>query len=59
MEVTISTEHVDSGNIEKEVEGEIQAFENWFRRWGETGPLTRAEVAILKTYFGWKMNLYK
>jgi hypothetical protein len=35
---------------------EIEEFDHWFQSQGNE-PLVRSEVAILKTYFAWKLNL--
>ena len=58
MKVEITTEHTKPTFIEQEAEEEIRAFEKWFMTLGNTGGLTRPEIAILKTYLGWRMDLF-
>ena len=59
MNVEITTESQERLAIEKEADQEIRDFEQWFMRLGNTGGLTLTEIAILKTYLGWKLGLHK
>lgn len=59
MVVNITAESQQPALIEKEAEQEIANFEKWFLTLGNTGKLIHSEVAILKTYLGWKLGMYK
>ena len=59
MQVQITTDCTDPKLLEREAEQEIENFEKWFMTLGNTGRLTTPESAILKTYLGWKLGVYK
>jgi len=50
----------DSPNTDilQAVSAEIEEFDGWFRSVGNE-PLVKSEIAILKTYFAWKLGLAK
>jgi len=59
MKIEFTTEQHERKAIEAEVDLEVGDFEEWFRTLGNTGGLARVEIAILKTYIGWKLGVYK
>jgi hypothetical protein len=58
MNVTVATTGNTPISIEKEANMEIQTFSDWFEKLGNS-PLVGAEIAILKTYLGYKAGIYK
>ena len=55
--ITVQADHVQEGKeLEKEVDGDIAAFNEWFQGEGKNDPMTPAEVAIIKTYLWWKTH---
>jgi len=59
MDIKISTEQTDGKKIENEVDKELEEFESFFQTLGNTGKLLPIERAILKTYLGWRLGVYK
>ena len=59
MSINITIDDKDRSNLEATVDEEIKDFEAWFMTLGNTGGLTRVEIAILKTYLGYKLGVHK
>jgi hypothetical protein len=55
--ITVQADHVqESKELEKEVDGDIDAFNEWFQQEGKNDPMTPGERAIIKTYLWFKTH---
>ena len=52
--LTVTAENNDEG-LEREVDGDLEAFDEWFRSLGND-PMMRSERAILKTFLFFKLK---
>lgn len=58
-EKTTTVDSVGVRGVEEAVDADIQAFAQFFSDTLKNDRLTKAEHAILKTYLGWKLGVFR